>query len=117
MTGKIVILGIILLAAAGLVYWRLTMRDYYTVHKGMTPEEVVAKIGQPDLKTNEMGMNMWFYGLHEKEEHHGSFGSLQYSFHTDCAVIYDPTNNQVAEVDRSNEKAWMVSVAPTTGQQ
>lgn len=106
----------ILIAATAAAYLRLKQKNYYPVHAGMLAEEVVSQIGEPALKTNEMGMDMWFYGLKNKQEHRGTFGMTQYSFNADCAVIFSPNSRQVLDVDQSSEKEWMISLPKTTPQ-
>jgi outer membrane protein assembly factor BamE (lipoprotein component of BamABCDE complex) len=109
----VMLAGIILAIVAGLVYRHIKIEGYNSVRNGMTAEEVAAKIGEPSLKTNQMGMDIWFYGLRNKQRHSGALGSPQYSFNAEFAVIFDPGNHRVMAVDQSTDKEWLVSLSTT----
>lgn len=107
----VLLVGTIFVIAAALIYRHMKLNDYDSVHNGMMAEEVASKIGEPVLKTNQMGMDIWFYGLNNVENHHGTLGSIEYSFNADFTIIFDPANHQVMAVDRSTDKEWLVSLS------
>jgi hypothetical protein len=113
MNDKTVIFGILLVAAAAaaFAYVRLTgSKNFDAVHAGMVDTEVIAKIGEPNLKTNQAGITLWFYGIKNLEEHKGDFGLNQYAFNTDLAVVFAPDGKNVSELDRATDKQWIVSL-------
>lgn len=112
MSKKIILAGAIL-AAAVVVYRNFMPKDYYAVHQGMIGSEVIAKLGPPDVKTNHMGMEIWFYGISDREEHTGSFGTPELSFKVECAILFGQNSDRVLQIDRTAGKEWVVS-APKT---